>query len=219
MNTDQSLVNQPLYFDARSQGLRDNYRLLIGSVVPRPIAWVSTLSEAGTANLAPYSFFTVASCEPPVLSVVQVNPRGRTEKDTLHNLLATREAVVNLVSEPLAEQMNQSCADLPPDQSEFDFAGLTACESRWVKAPGVAAALVRMECGLRDVIRFGDHPGAGAMMLLDVLGFCVAPEALSDGSIRQDVIAAIGKMGGDAYCTTHTRFDMGRPSSDRPLNV
>ena len=97
-----------MYFNTSETSPRENYQLLTGAVVPRPIAWLSTLSDTGVANLAPYSFFTVASCKPPVLCVVQVNPRDRAEKDTLLNLQATRECLVNVVSHVLVDEMNTS---------------------------------------------------------------------------------------------------------------
>ncbi|NBT75415.1 MAG: flavin reductase family protein [Betaproteobacteria bacterium] len=205
------------FFDAASQGLRENYRLLIGSVVPRPIAWVSTLSEKAVANLAPYSFFTVASCEPPVLCVVQIAPRNAREKDTLRNLRATRECVVNIVSADLAARMNLCSGDYPPEVSEFDLAQLTQSPSRLVRVPGVAEARVRIECRLREVVLISSGPGGGALMLLDVLGFHVQSSLLESGAILPQALDAVGKMGDDAYAFTRDRFDLARPPSDRPL--
>ena len=97
-----------MFLDLTDNSNHSVYSYLVGGISPRPIAWVSTLSEKGVANIAPYSFFTVASCNPPVLSVTQVNPRDNANKDTLNNLLATKECVVNIVSHLLVEQMNQS---------------------------------------------------------------------------------------------------------------
>lgn len=200
-----------MYFDTAQTSPRDNYQLLTGAVVPRPIAWVSTLSEHGVANLAPYSFFTVASCKPPVLCVVQVNPRNRTEKDTLANLQATRECVVNIVSHVLVDAMNTSCADYPPEVDEFAKAGLEKSLSKAVAAPGVQDALVRFECNLREVKLVGDGPMGGSMMLLDVLGVEVNEAAMRGGLIANDLLDAVGKLTGDGYCTTRSHFELERP--------
>ncbi|HEX4917335.1 MAG TPA: flavin reductase family protein [Limnobacter sp.] len=200
-----------MYFNTSATAPRDNYQLLTGAVVPRPIAWVSTLSAQGIANLAPYSFFTVASCKPPVLCVVQVNPRDRAEKDTLSNLLATRECVVNVVSHVLVDAMNISCGDYPPEVDEFEKAGLRKSLSKAVAAPGVEEALVRFECTLREVKQIGEGTMGGTMMLLDVLGVEVSESALQDGKIARDLLDAVGKLGGDGYCTTRSHFDLKRP--------
>ena len=200
-----------MYFDTAQTSPRDNYQLLTGAVVPRPIAWVSTLSEHGVANLAPYSFFTVASCKPPVLCVVQVNPRNRSEKDTLSNLQATRECVVNVVSHVLVDAMNTSCGDYPPEVDEFVKAGLEKSLSKAVTAPGVKDALVRFECNLREVKLIGEGAMGGSMMLLDVLGVEVNEAAMHDGLIANDLLDAVGKLAGDGYCTTRSTFELKRP--------
>ena len=200
-----------MFFDMADTSPRDTYQLLTGAVVPRPIAWVSTLSENGVANLAPYSFFTVASCKPPVLCVVQVNPRDRSEKDTLSNLQATRECVVNIVSHVLVDAMNTSCGDYPPEVDEFDKAGLKKSLSKFVIAPGVEDALVRFECNLREVKLIGEGALGGSMMLLDVLGVDVNDAAMREGRIANDLLDAVGKLAGDGYCTTRSNFDLARP--------
>jgi flavin reductase (DIM6/NTAB) family NADH-FMN oxidoreductase RutF len=200
-----------MYFNTADIAPRENYQLLTGAVVPRPIAWVSTLSEHGIANLAPYSFFTVASCKPPVLCVVQVNPRNRSEKDTLSNLKATRECVVNIVSHVLVDAMNTSCGDYPPEVDEFEKAGLKKSLSKAVIAPGVEEALVRFECNLREVKLIGEGAMGGSMMLLDVLGVDVSDTAMRGGLIANDLLDAVGKLTGDGYCTTRSNFELARP--------
>lgn len=187
------------------------YQLLTGAVVPRPIAWISTLSADGVANLAPFSFFTVASVYPPVLAVTQVNPRNKPEKDTLANLKATQECVVNVVSHALLTEMNISSGEYPAGVNEFEKAGLAPLASQRVKAPGVANAPVRFECRLREVITIGTTPSAGQMMLLDVVHFSVDDRCMNGGSIDGHVLDAIGKLAGDGYSTTRDRFDLARP--------
>lgn len=187
------------------------YKLLVGSITPRPIAWVSSLSSTGVLNLAPYSFFTVASCNPPVLAVTQVNPRDRAAKDTLTNLQATRECVVNIVSEELAEAMNASCGDYAPEVSEFAAVGIESEPSQRVQVAGVKAAKVRFECVLREVLSISSLPMGGHMMLLDVVSIFVNNSVLVEGQIAPHLLNTIGKLGGDFYSTTHERFDMARP--------
>ncbi|MBQ4858052.1 flavin reductase family protein [Pseudoalteromonas sp. MMG007] len=188
------------------------YSYLVGGISPRPIAWVSTLNEDGVANVAPYSFFTVASCNPPVLSVTQVNPRDKAIKDTLANVLATKECVVNIVSHSQVEKMNQSCANYASDVSEFDAANITKVASEMVAAPGVADSKVRYECKLREVITFSNAPGGGQMILLDIVGICVEDETFVDGYIDPTNLDSVGRMGGDYYATTRDKFAVKRPS-------
>lgn len=187
------------------------YKLLTGAITPRPIAWVSTLSQTGVANLAPYSFFTVASVNPPVLCVVQTTPADRAFKDTLKNLADGSDCVVNIVSESLAEAMNQSCGNYPADVSEFDVANIEKSESQKVKAPGVKDSLVRFECTLREIVTFSDQPMGGRMMLLNVVGIEVADHAVKEHRIDPDVLKSVGRLAGEQYCSTQTRFSMKRP--------
>jgi flavin reductase (DIM6/NTAB) family NADH-FMN oxidoreductase RutF len=187
------------------------YQLMVGSITPRPIAWISTLSDTGVLNLAPYSFFTVASCNPPVLTVTQVNPRDRAAKDTLTNLRATKECVVNIVSEELAELMNASCGDYAPDISEFAVLDIESAPSQQVNVAGVKAAKVRFECTLRELVSISSLPMGGHMMLLDVVNIFVNESVLVEGQIAPHLLNTIGKLGGNLYSTTHERFEMARP--------
>jgi len=187
------------------------YRLMVGSITPRPIAWISSLSSTGVLNLAPYSFFTVVSCNPPVLAVTQVNPRDRAAKDTLTNLRATNECVVNIVSEDLAEIMNASCGDYPPDVSEFSAVGIASEPSHVIAVAGVKAVKVRFECKLREVLAISSLPMGGHVMLLDVVNIFVNESVLVDDQIAPHLLNTIGKLGGDLYATTHERFVMARP--------
>lgn len=178
------------------------YRLLVGGVTPRPIAWISTVSEDGVHNIAPYSFFSVVSVNPPILSYTQVNPQSGEDKDTLKNLQATGECVVHIVSSDNLEKMNLSCADLAHSESEFDYAKIDYVASQVVAARSVADAPVRYECTLKEVIRMGENPGSGSLVLLDVKHVYVADELLKDGQIDQSKLDSIGKMGGDFYSFT-----------------
>lgn len=187
------------------------YKLMVSAITPRPIAWVSTLSTSGVLNLAPYSFFTVASCNPPVLAVTQVNPRDRWAKDTLTNLSQTKECVINIVSEELAQIMNASCANYASDTSEFEALGIESTPSQGVAVAGVRAAKVRFECTLREVLVVSSLPSGGHLMLLDVVNIYVDESVLIDDQIAPELLATVGKMGGDFYTTTKDLFAMPRP--------
>ena len=193
------------------------YRLLIGAVVPRPIAWVSTLSEGGVTNLAPFSFFTVASCAPPVLAFAQVNPRDNSDKDTLRNLRETKQCVVNVVGFNNAGVMNASCADYPPEVSEFDAVGIATVASLSVSPPGVANAQVRFECTLREIKCIADQPMGGNLILLDVVNIFVDDAVLRDGNIDTMALDAIGRLAGDSYANTRQTFDLARPVIAKPV--
>ncbi len=200
-----------MFLDLTENTSQNVYSYLVGAISPRPIAWISTLNSEGIANIAPYSFFTVASCKPPVLSVTQVNPSDKTNKDTLSNLMATKECVVNIVSQELVEKMNQSCANYPSDISEFDAANIAQAPSLLVNAPSVAGSKVRFECKLREVISISNEPGGGKMMLLDVVGICIKDSVMSNGYIDPKLLNAVGKMGGDYFSTTKDKFVLKRP--------
>lgn len=200
-----------MFLDLTENTNQNVYSYLVGGISPRPIAWISTLNSEGSANIAPYSFFTVASCKPAVLSVTQVNPSDKTNKDTLNNLMATKECVVNIVSQELVEKVNQSCANYPSDISEFDAANIAQAPSLLVNAPSVAGSKVRFECKLREVISISNEPGGGKMMLLDVVGICINDSVMSNGYIDPKLLNAVGKMGGDYFSTTKDKFVLKRP--------
>ena len=198
-------------FDPTQLDPQSCYRLLVGGIIPRPIAWISTVSSTGVTNLAPYSFFTVASCTPPVLSVTQVNPRNRAAKDTLANLRLNGECVVNIVNADLAHQMNATCADYPPEVSEFSAVGIERVSSAMVAPDSVKASPVRFECTLRQLIDVAPGASGGTLMLLDVVNIFVDDKILIDGLIAPGLLDAIGKLGGDNYATIRERFELARP--------
>jgi flavin reductase (DIM6/NTAB) family NADH-FMN oxidoreductase RutF len=190
----------------------DIYKLMIGMIVPRPIAFVSSVDVAGVRNLAPFSYFTACSSRPPVVCFcTSVRSGPRPYKDTLENVRATGEFVVNIVSEEFATQMNMCSAEVPPEVDEFELSGLTPLASELVKPPRVAESKVQMECRLRQVIEVSDQPGGGILVLGEVLRFHVLESLLDGYKINPDKLNAIGRMGGPTYVRTHDRFDMPRP--------
>jgi flavin reductase (DIM6/NTAB) family NADH-FMN oxidoreductase RutF len=200
-------------YDPADHAYSDMYKLMIGMIVPRPIAFVSTVNEAGVRNLAPFSYFTACSSNPPVVCFCAAVRRGaEPRKDTLKNIAATGEFVVNIVSEEIAWQMNTSSAEVPPEVDEFEMAGLTPVASDLVKPWRVAESKVQMECRLRQILAISDEPGGGNLILGDVLRFHVLESVLiEDYKIDPDKLNAIGRMGGRAYVRTHDRFEMQRP--------
>lgn len=196
---------------------REAYKLLIGAIVPRPIAWVSTVSEHGACNLAPFSFFTAISADPMTICFSPMR-RGSDggKKDTLRNIEETGEFVVNIVGEDLAEKMNQTSAELPPEEDEFAFAGLTPVTSAVVKPPRVGEARIAYECKLNQVIHIGEaRAGAGSLVIGTVLGVYLA-ESVWDGSrILTDELRPIGRCAGNEYTTVRDRFAMERPQAQK----
>lgn len=190
----------------------DIYQLLVNGVVPRPIAWVSTLDKEGNSNLAPYSFFSVASVNPPVLTVTAVPSREKPAKDTLQNILDTKEAVVHIVTSEFADSMNQSCADYPAGVSEIDALDLANCPSEMVAPPSISGTKVRYECKLNQVVEVAQNPGGGMLILLDVLGVFVDESVLNDQSIDAVKLDVLGKLGGNDYSDTEVKKVMPRPS-------
>lgn len=192
---------------------RDLYKLLIGMVVPRPIAWVSTVSTDGVYNLAPYSFFNAVSADPPVVCFAPSRrPSGDNRKDTLRNVEATGEFVVNIVSEDLAEAMNNSAAEVGPEVSEFELARVTPMAATIVQAPMVKEARAKMECKLRQVIPLGDKPTSGMLVLGDVVCFHLDDEIVDNFRVDPEKLDAVGRMGGMTYARTRERFDLIRPA-------
>lgn len=198
-------------FDIAELGAQENYRLLVGGVTPRPIAWISTQSKDGVDNLAPYSFFTVASCNPPVLLYTQVNQRSGIDKDTLQNLLETGECVVNIVNSHLMAKANQTSASIGIEESEFDLASVEHCSSKMVMPSSVKDSPVRYECTLRETITLGNLPTGGTIVLLDVKSVYVRDDLYNDGSINQELIDSVGKMGGDGFSYTTKYVELKRP--------
>ncbi|MED1863812.1 flavin reductase family protein [Fictibacillus nanhaiensis] len=157
-----------MQFDPKELSEKDVYKLLIGSVVPRPIAWVSTISTEGVVNLAPFSFFNVASRNPPMLCISigpGVGEREGTEKDTLVNIRNQKEFVINVVTSSLGNEMQKTSENLPSDVDEFEAAGLTTLDSTVVKPKRVKEAPIQMECQLEQIIQLGsDHIVIGRMV-------------------------------------------------------
>jgi flavin reductase (DIM6/NTAB) family NADH-FMN oxidoreductase RutF len=202
-------ANVKMTVDPAATSPRDVYKLLIGSVVPRPIAFVSTLSLEGVRSLAPFSFFNAICGDPPTIcfSTAFREPR----KDTYVNVKATGEFVVNIVSEEIADKMNLSAAEYPHGIDEFEVSGLTAVSSDLVRPPRVQEAHVSMECKLAQIIDVSTRPNGGSLIIGEVVRFHVDDAIVENFRIDPDKLRAVGRMGGNDYSRTRDRFEMIRP--------
>ncbi len=188
---------------------RELYQLIISTVTPRPIAFVSTVSAEGARNLAPFSFFNCVSVNPLMMMFCPARKRDAARKDTLVNVEATGEFVINIVNKEIAVRMHQTSAPYPPEIDEFEIVGLTPVASSKVKPPRVAESPASFECVLDRIIEFGDHPGAGCMVLGRVVAFHVDDECLTpEGTCDPAKLQTIGRMGGTTYARTTDRFDL-----------
>lgn len=187
------------------------YKLMIGFIVPRPIAFVSTVSREGVANLAPFSFFNAITYDPPTV-MFSVIDRAGERKDTSRNIEQNPEFVVHIVSEDIAERMNVTCGDYGAHISEFQEAGFTALDSERVAVPRVAEAQVAMECRLSHHLRIGRAPATASLVIGEVLYWHIDDSVLMErGRIDPEKLRAVGRMGGVDYATTRDRFSLERP--------
>ncbi len=194
----------------------DIYKLMTGVIVPRPIAFVSSVSPDGVLNLAPFSFFTAISANPPVICFSpMIRGSDGSRKDTLNNVEATREFVVNIVSDDFKEKMNACSAEVPPEVDEFCISGLTPLPSDLVRPPRVKEAKVQMECRLLQLVHISPKPLGGSLVIGEVVRFHIAGEVFDNFRVDPGLLAAIGRMGGPTYCRTTDRFDMPRPPEPR----
>jgi flavin reductase (DIM6/NTAB) family NADH-FMN oxidoreductase RutF len=201
-----------LAFDPADHSPGDIYKLMIGAIVPRPIALVSSVDEANVRNLAPFSYFTACSSNPPVVVFCPIlRPLPPTAKDTLRNIMATREFVVNIVSEEFVERMNATAATVGPEVDEFALSGLTPIASDLIKPARVAESHVQMECRLLQIVQVSDKPGGGSLVLGEVKRFHVDQDLIENFRIDPDKLRAVGRMAGSTYVRTTDRFDLERP--------
>lgn len=195
--------------DFTKENIPNLYKMLIGSVVPRPIAWVSSLSEDGVLNLAPFSYFNIASINPPILSFSPLNaPTGNPiegrRKDTLQNVRATGECVIHIVPYALQDQMNLSAANWPPEVSEFEKTGLQSLESTLVKPKRIASSPIAFECEVDQIVSWGGQPMGGNLVLCRVLMAHFSDEVFHDYKIDLNHLDPISRLGGPDYSRVKT---------------
>lgn len=198
--------------DTSTTDPRETYKLMIACILPRPIAWVSTLSPNGIANLAPFSFFNGVCGNPPTVVFSVANKRDGSKKDTLINVEATREFVVNIVPFALAEPMNATSAEYDYEQNEFEKIGIAQLPSTKVKPPRVKDSPVQLECELTQVVSIGTGPMAGNLVIGKILWMNISDGVLNEKKeIDPRKLDAIGRMGGIGYARTTDLFDVARP--------
>lgn len=182
------------------------YQFMIGVVVPRPIAFVSTVNPAGQANVAPFSFFNALSSQPPLLGI-SINRRGDSPKDSLRNIESAREFVVNMVDEALASRMVQASGDWAPEVDEFQLAGLTPIPSDLIKPPRVGESPVSMECRLHKLIELGTT----TFVVGEILRAHVKDAVLTAGRVDIAKLRPLGRLGGDGYSVVRDVIHLPRP--------
>ncbi len=191
------------------------YKILTGSVLPRPIGWISSIDLGGRPNLAPFSFFNAVCSNPPtVLFCSSIRGSDGKTKDTLNNVRATSEFVVNIVTEELLQAMNASSIEAPSDFDEFDYAGLTLAPSFVVKPPRVAESPIHFECKVREIIEIGNEPGGGSI----VIGTIVHIHAddgvmIGEDKINLTALKPIGRLMGSGYCRVTDLIEIERPKN------
>lgn len=179
---------------------KDLHQYLLGSVAPRPIAFVSTINDDGVLNLAPYSFFNAFSSNPPIV-VFSANRRvaDNTTKDTLHNIKKNKACVISVVNHKIIRQMALASVQFPSTVSEFDKTGLTPIPSETIDVPGVKESPVNMECKVKDIITLGTHGGAGHLIICEITMMHIDEAVIDDGRINPHKIDLIGRMGRSFY--------------------
>ncbi len=201
-----------MLLDFSALAARNAYQWMVGTILPRPIAWVSTVDPGGRTNLAPFSFFQGVTANPPTLMFVPVNNRDGGKKDTVRNIELVPEFAVNLVSHALSEAMNKTSSQLPYGESEFEAFGIASEPSSRIRPPRVANAPVAFECALQQIVHIGTGPLAANVVFGRILAAYVRDDVLGpEGLPDPRKLDLVGRMGGDGYCTTRDAFAMERP--------
>ena len=196
-------------FDLEATENRDNYKLLSGLIVPRPIGWVGTRRDDDSYNLAPFSFFNVIAANPPTV-IFSAGRHADRPKDSVSFAERTGEFTVNIVSEDTAAAMNVTSGTFTADDDEFDIAGLTAVTGIKVDAPMVAESPANLECRVVTIFDLGQK-GMTRAVMGEVVAIHVREDVLDGTRVDNDVLAAVGRMAGNTYINTRDRFELPRP--------
>jgi flavin reductase (DIM6/NTAB) family NADH-FMN oxidoreductase RutF len=211
LNYEERKRKAMLSIDPSENTIRENYKLLIGSIIPRPIAFVTTKSEDGIMNGAPFSYFNIVSADPPLISLSIQRSKGK-QKDTARNIMEVKEFVVHIVDKHNVEKINQTAASLPPDQSEIEFADLTIVESKKISVPGVQEAQIRFECKLEQIVELGrkDSPSCD-LIIGQIVHFHIEEEIYENGRIDPIGLGAVSRLAGNDYAKIGEIFTIERP--------
>lgn len=197
-----------LSFNPNNNTERENYKLLIGTVIPRPIAFVTSTTTDGTVNGAPFSYFNIVSSSPPMISV-SVQRKDGKRKDTARNIKHNKEFVVHIVDEENVEKINETAASLPPDVSEIEQTGLTLTESSIISVPGINEAKVRFECKLEQAIELGQSTD---LLIGKIVQYHIAEEIYEEGGyINYGKLNAMSRLAGHDYASIGEITTIKRP--------
>lgn len=195
---------------------RANFHTLLSVVGPRPIAFVSTISEGGVRNLAPFSFFNGVGSNPPAVIFSPCTRADGTDKDTIHNLRAVPEFVVNVTTFDIREEMNDASYGFAPEVDEFEAVGFTPLPSKFVRPARIAESPAHLECKLLDIVKVGEGPLSANICIGEIVCFHIASEmALESGTADVSKIDLIGRLGGDDYSTIRDRFALPKPAAPK----
>ncbi len=192
---------------------RENYTFLTGAIVPRPIAIISTISNEGVLNIAPFSYFSIVSSNPPLISV-SIQRRNGERKDTARNAIDSGEFVVHITDEDNVEGANKTAAELPPDQSELDGSSFQKVDSVHVRVPGLIPAKIRMECTLHKVVPLGGHTAEEAscdLLIGNVVFYHVDETIFKEGTIHTELLKPVSRLSGQNYMKIGEQFVLERP--------
>ena len=194
--------------DVKNLDWVESHHLFVDSIVPRPIVLISTVGEDGIFNVAPFATITMVSVKPLLMGIEIGMRRDGQKKDTLRNIEFSKEFVVNIVVEAMAEAMNQTSADYPSDVDEFKETGLTPVMADIVKAPMVAESPIAFECRLVQILEFGEFPRLSSFVIGEVVRAHIKHEFYIDGKIQMPKLKTIGRLGVNSYCRTRDVFEM-----------
>lgn len=192
---------------------RENYKLLIGSIIPRPIAFVTSMSEKGVINGAPFSYFNVVSSKPPLISLAIQRREGK-KKDTAHNIIKMEEFVVHVVDDENVSQINETAANLTSEESEISLAKLTKVPSDVIAVPGIHESKIRMECLLEKVIQLGgesDKNPSCDLIIGKIVRFHIDENIYEEGKIHPKKLNAVSRLAGNDYAKIGHVFTKKRP--------
>lgn len=200
-----------LSFDPKNNKERENYKLLTGSIIPRPIAFVTSVAEDGTVNGAPFSYFNIVSSNPPMVSIAVQRKNGEL-KDTAINIKSKKEFVIHIVDEQNVDKINITAASLPPDQSEIEKADLTLVPSEVISVPGIQESKVRLECVMEHSAELGEDGTIGVDLIVGkIVRFHIDEKVYDSGRIKKEELAAVSRLAGSDYAKIGNTFSIERP--------
>lgn len=201
-----------LKFDPHELSERQNYKFLIGTIIPRPIAFITSVAEDGTINGAPFSYFNIVSSNPPMISVA-IQRKNCLPKDTARNIKQKGEFVVHIVDDQNVEKINMTAATLPPNESEIEKAELTLVASDKISVPGIKESKVRFECVLVDTIELGEKGNVETDLIIGKIVLLHIDEEIyfENGRINHEKLEAVSRLAGHHYAKIGEVFTLERP--------